>query len=156
MYRAMTKTGVIVRNKVESSSRQNLIKSLKSSNLLPIAIEQVSYRSNKKQKKQKKNVTDIQEIMKNVNTTQLGNTKKTLSTKEKVNLYFAKTEKITQRDLVVFTQNFYLLKKANFNNIHALDTIIKSTENLSFRGILEDILAGVEARRKYVYNDGIL
>lgn len=145
MYKAVTKTGVVVRNKVESSSRQNLIKSLKSSNLLPISIEQVSYRSKNAPKKQKKNVTDIQEIMKNVNTTQLGNNKKTLSTKEKVNLYFAKTEKITQRDIVVFTQNFYLLKKANFNNIHALDTIIKSTENLSFRGILEDILAGVEA-----------
>ncbi len=156
MYRAMTKTGVIVRNRVESSSRLNLIKSLKSSDLLPIAIEQLSYRSNKKQKKQKKNVTDIQEVMKNVNTTQIVNAKKTLTTKEKVNLYFAKTEKITQRDLVVFTQNFYLLKKANFNNIHALDTIIKSTENLSFRGILEDILAGVEARRKHVHYHGIL
>ncbi len=144
-YRAMTRTGVVVKNRVESSSRQNLIKSLKSSDLLPIAIEQVSYRSNKTPKKQKKNVTDIQEIMKNVNTTQLGNNRKTLTAKEKVNLYLAKTEKITQRDLVVFTQNFYLLKKANFNNIHALDTIIKSTENLSFRGILEDILAGVEA-----------
>ncbi len=144
-YRAITKTGVVVKNRVESASRQTLIKSLKNGNLLPISIEQVSYRSNKTQKKQKKNVTDIQEIMKNVNTTQLGANKKTLTTKEKVNLYFAKTEKITQRDLVVFTQNFYLLKKANFNNIHALDTIIKSTENLSFRGILEDILAGVEA-----------
>lgn len=145
MYKAVTKTGVIVRNKVEAPSRQNLIKSLKNSNLLPISIEQVSYRSGKKPRKQKKNVTDIQEIMKNVNTTQLGNNKKTLSTKEKINLYFAKNEKITQRDLVVFTQNFYLLKKANFNNIHALDTIIQSTDNISFRGILEDILAGVEA-----------
>ncbi len=144
-YKAITKTGVVVKNRVESASRQTLIKSLKSGDLLPISIEQVSYRSNKTQKKQKKNVTDIQEIMKNVNTTQLGVNKKTLTTKEKVNLYFAKTEKITQRDLVVFTQNFYLLKKANFNNIHALDTIIKSTENLSFKGILEDILAGVEA-----------
>ena len=84
--------------------------------------------------------------MKNVNTTQLvWNKKNTLSTKEKINLYFAKTEKITQRDIVVFTQNFYLLKKANFNNIHALNTIIESTENISFRGVLEDILAGVEA-----------
>ncbi len=46
---------------------------------------------------------------------------------------------------MIFTQNFYLLKKANFNNIHALNTIIETTENLSFRGILEDILAGVEA-----------
>ena len=84
--------------------------------------------------------------MKNVNTTQLNKEKKmTLSTKEKINMYLAKTEKITQRDIVVFTQNFYLLKKANFNNIHALNTIIESTENISFRGILEDILAGVEA-----------
>lgn len=155
-YRAVTKTGVIVRNKVESNSRQNLIKSLKSSDLLPISIEQVSYKSKNTTKKKKKNVTDIQEIMKNVNTTQLGTKKTTLSTKEKVNLYLAKSEKPTPRDLVVFTQNFYLLKKANFNNIHALETIIQSTENLNFRGILEDILAGVEARRKYVYYHGIL
>ena len=28
-YKAVTRTGVVVRNKVESSSRQNLIKSLK-------------------------------------------------------------------------------------------------------------------------------
>ena len=144
-YKAVTRTGVVVRNKVEANSRQNLIKSLKSSELLPISIEQVSYRSNNVTKKKKKNVTDIQEIMKNVNTTQLGTKKTTLITKEKVNLYLAKSEKPTQRDLVVFTQNFYLLKKANFNNIHALETIIQSTENLSFKGILEDILAGVEA-----------
>lgn len=145
-YRAVTKTGLVVRNKVESASRMNLIKSLKNNGLMPIAIEQVSYKSANRQKKQKKNVTDIQEIMKNVNTTQLGKEKnKTLTTKEKVNLYFAKSEKITTRDLVIFTQNFYLLKKANFNNIHALSTIIESTDNLSFRGILEDILAGVEA-----------
>ena len=145
-YKAVTRTGLIVRNKVESSSRQNLIKTLKNNNLVPISIEQINYRSNKNQRKKKKNVTDIQEIMKNVNTTQLGKDKnKTLTTKEKINLYFAKSEKITPRDLVVFTQNFYLLKKANFNNIHALNTIIDSTENVSFKGILEDILAGVEA-----------
>lgn len=146
MYRAMTKTGVVVRNKVESNSKQQLIKTLKNNNLLPISIEQIAYRSKNAVKKKKKNVTDIQEIMKNVNTTQIGkNKERTLSTKEKINLYFAKTEKITPRDIVVFTQNFYLLKKANFNNIHALNTIIESTENISFRGILEDILAGVEA-----------
>ena len=52
---------------------------------------------------------------------------------------------ITSRDIVVFTQNFYLLKKANFNNIHALSTIIETTENDSFRAIIEDILLGVEA-----------
>ena len=146
MYKAMTKRGLIVRNKVESGSKQNLIKTLKNNGLIPISIEQMSYQSKSAKKRQKKNVTDIQEIMKNVNTTQIGaNKQKTLSTKEKINLYFAKTEKITQRDIVVFTQDFYLLKKANFNNIHALNTIIESTEHLSFKGILEDILAGVEA-----------
>lgn len=146
MYKAMTRNGVVVKNKVESASKQHLVKTLKNNNLLPISIEQLAYKSKNAPKRQRKNVTDIQEIMKNVNTTQIGSEKqRTLSTKEKINLYFAKTEKITTRDVVVFTQNFYLLKKANFNNIHALNTIIQSTENLSFRGILEDILAGVEA-----------
>ncbi len=156
LYKAMTRKGTIVRNKVEVPSRQNLIQSLKQSNLLPISIEQVSYHSLNKQKKQKKNVTNIQDVMKNVNTTQLGRKNKTLTAKEKINLYFAKSEKITQRDLVVFTQNFYLLKKANFNNIHALSTIIESTENISFRGVLEDILARSRSWRKYVHNYGIL
>ena len=145
VYKAVTRQGVIVRNKVEVASRQYLIKTLKNNNLLPISIEQMAYHSKNAPKKQKKNITNIQEIMKNVNTTQIAGDRKKLTTKEKINLYFAKTEKITQRDIVVFTQNFYLLKKANFNNIHALNTIIESTENVSFRGILEDILAGVEA-----------
>ncbi len=145
VYKAMTDKGLIIRNKVEAGNKNQLVKTLKNNNLLPISIDQVAYRSNRQNvKKKKKNVSDIQEIMKNVNTTQIG-PKRTLSTKEKVNLYFAKAEKITDRDIVIFTQNFYLLKKANFNNIHALSTIISSTENVSFRGILEDILAGLEA-----------
>ena len=151
MYKAVTRTGVIVKNKVESASKQYLIRALKNNNLLPISIEQVAYRSKNAPKKQKRNVTDIREIMKNVNTTQLATDRgKTLTTKERINLYFARTEKITQRDLVVFTEDFYLLKKANFNNIHALNTIIESTENVSLKGILEDILAGVEAG-EYMY-----
>ena len=145
VYRAINKSGLLVRNRVEASSKQNLLKTLKTNGYTPIDVEQIRY-SAKKKKTKKKNISDIQEIMHDVNTTQLGRTKsKQLSTKEKINLYFAGTQKITSRDLVVFTQNFYLLKKANFNNIHALDTIIQSTENITFRGILEDILAGVEA-----------
>lgn len=142
-YKAVTNRGMIVRNRVEASSKQNLIRTLKENDLMPITIEQMTY-SSKKKKTKKKNVKDIEEIMKNVNTTQI-NTKKTSTTKEKINMYLSKTEKITSRDLVIFTQNFYLLKKANFNNIHALKTIIESTENYTFKGVLEDILAGVEA-----------
>lgn len=76
MYKAMTKTGVVVRNRVEFASKQNLIKTLKSNDLLPISIEQISYSSKKTPKRKKKNITDIQEIMKNVNTTQLNKERK--------------------------------------------------------------------------------
>ncbi len=147
MYRAVTKNGLLVRNKVEAANKLNLVKSLKGSDLIPIDIIQLRYSSNNKKTK-KKNIVDINDVMKNVNTTRIGQQKiKSLTPIEKINLYF---EKITPRDIVVFTQNFYLLKKANFNNIHALNTIIQSTENMSFRGILEDILAGVEAG-EYMY-----
>ena len=145
VYRAMTRSGLIVRNQIESSSRQNLLKTLKGNGLIPIDVRQIRY-VGKQKKRAKKNITNLEEFMKNINTTHLGKSKsKQLTTAEKIHLYFAKTEKITTRDIMIFTQDFYLLKKANFNNIHALDTIIQNTENMSFRGILEDILAGVEA-----------
>ena len=143
MYKAVTSSGLVVRNRVEAGSKQNLLRTLKENDLMPITIEQVAY-SAKKKKTKKKNIKDIEEIMKNVNTTQI-NTKKQSTLKEKINMYLSKTETVTSRDLVIFTQNFYLLKKANFNNIHALNTIIGSTENVTFKGVLEDILAGVEA-----------
>ena len=102
------------------------------------------YGQKKQNVKKKKNVTNMNEFMKNINTTEIVKENEP-STKEKIRMYFARSKKITPRDLVVFTQNFYLLKKANFNNIHALRTIISSTENFLFQQILEDILAGVES-----------
>ena len=41
VYRAITKEGVVVKNRVESSNKQNLIKKLKNGDLLPIDIIQV-------------------------------------------------------------------------------------------------------------------
>ena len=151
IYRAVTKNGIIVKNKVEEASKQTLIKRLKENELMPINIIQLKYIGKlgraSNAKKTKRNVTNIQDIMKTANTTTIfrNNEGTSISTIEKINLALSATQKITTRDLVIFTQNFYLLKKANFNNIHALNTIIQSTENLSFKGILEDMLAGVEA-----------
>ena len=153
VYRAITKEGVIVRNKVDSPSKQTLIKRLKAGELLPIDIVQVGYGLGKKKvTKKRRNVTDIDEIMKTANSSTIiqGRGRKKQSTQEKINLALAGTQKITTRDIMIFTQNFYLLKKADFNNIHALNTIIQSTENITFKGIIEDILAGVEAG-EYMY-----
>lgn len=150
-YRAVTKNGIIVKNKVEEVSKQTLIKRLKENDLMPIQIVQIGYigklTRTSQTKKKKRNVTNIDDIMKTANSTNIfkNNQKTSISAIEKINLALSATEKITTRDLMIFTQNFYLLKKANFNNIHALNTIIQSTENLSFKGIIEDILAGVEA-----------
>ena len=151
VYRAVTKRGQIVRNKVEESSKNNLIKKLKSNDLLPIEVIQVSYRS-KNGRVAKKNIIDIDDIMKTANSASIlqGREDNKTSTREKINLLLAAGQKITIRDVIIFTQNFYLLKRADFNNIHALSTIINSTENLSFRGVLEDILAGVESG-EYMY-----
>ena len=150
VYKAVTSRGLIVKNRVEDSSKLTLIKRLKSNDLTPISIVQVGY--HKKNVRQKKNITNVEDIMKTASSSNIwqGRAKSNQSVIEKVNLALSSQEKVTPRDLVIFTQNFYLLKKANFNNIHALSTIIQSTENLTFRGVLEDILAGVEAG-EYMY-----
>ena len=146
-YKALTPNGVIVSNKIEENNRSAVIKKLKRNNLTPISIQEQIAITKKPVKTNKRNIKDIEDIMKNVNTSSIiKNREKNRETYiQKINSALAKTEKITTRDLVIFTQNFYLLKKANFNNIHALQTIIGSTENYIFKGILEDILAGVEA-----------
>lgn len=146
-YRALTPNGVIVSNRIEENNRSAVIKKLKRNNLTPISIQEQIAITKKPVKTNKRNIKDIEDIMKNVNTSSIiKNREKNRETYiQKINNALAKTEKITTRDLVIFTQNFYLLKKANFNNIHALQTIIGSTENYIFKGILEDILAGVEA-----------
>lgn len=148
-YKALTKRGMIVRNRVEAPTKQSLIKLLKSNEMLPISVTKIPYGGSKVKRKQKRNVSNIDDMMKNLNTTKI-NVGEKKSSYQKLRSYFTKQQKITSRDIVVFTQNFYLLKKANFNNIHALRTIIDSTENYIFREILEDILAGVE-EGEYIY-----
>ena len=144
-YRALTKNGQIVTNRVEEGNRITLIRKLKANGLYPISVTQMPTRK-KGIAKKKKNISSIQNTMSKVNTTAiLNDNRRKLTVKDKINAYLGTEDKITDRDLSIFTQNFYLLKKANFNNVHALSTIIDSTENLTFAGILEDILAGVEA-----------
>ena len=152
VYRAVTKRGQIVRNKVEEVSKNTLIKKLKANDLLPIEVIQINYNS-RKGRVPKKNIIDIDDIMKTANSANIlqGREEYKPSSKEKLNLLLAAGQKITTRDVIIFTQNFYLLKRANFNNIHALTTIINSTDNLSFKGVLEDILAGVE-NGDYMYS----
>ena len=146
VYKAVDENGVVVRNRVQDKSKQNLIKKLKINGLMPINVTQVSFGKYKKGGL-KRNITNIDEIMQFTNSASVAHKKETrkFSTIEKLNMALSKTQRVTSRDLVIFTQNLYLLKKAGFNNVHALETIIQSTENPTLKGILEDILAGVES-----------
>lgn len=149
-YKAANSKGEIVHNrKVEAISKFVLLKKLKENGLLPITVTQikVSNRASKIMKKQKKNVESSNSVLKTVREQEIAKnvTSKGNSFTEKAKKALFSNVNITNRDIVIFTQNFYLLKKANFNNIHALSTIIETTENDSFKAIIEDILLGVEA-----------
>ena len=146
IYKAVNSDGRIVRNRVEEGNKITLMRKLKANGLAPISITQTIARRIQPANKKKRNINNVQEVMRNAGTTRLDATnRKRMTNMDLVKSYYKKKKKITERDLVIFTQNFYLLKKANFNNVHALTTIIDSTENMAFAGILEDILAGVEA-----------
>ncbi len=149
IYKAVDKKGQVVRNRVEEINRFILLKKLKRNGFMPIKVTQIqmSNRASKMRKKQKKNIETSDSILKSVRQREenINALSKTKNFKEKAKRILFNNLKITNRDIVIFTQDFYLLKKANFNNIHALSTIIESTENPSFRAIIEDILLGVEA-----------
>lgn len=145
-YKAVTKSGQIVENKVDATNQYILMKKLKRNDLLPIEIVQIRLGAARKTKKQKRNVESNSSVLKSIRTEEI---QKNLSSKPsiitKIKRFINKNEKITKKDIAIFTENFYLLKKANFNNIHALSTIINTTENQTFKAILEDILVGVES-----------
>ncbi len=146
IYKAATKNGQVVTNRVEEINRFILLRRLKNNDLLPISVTQINARGSRTLKKQKRNVESSSSILKNIRSKEIE--KSMMSRKERIKKALfsnVTSSKITNKDLVIFTQDFYLLKKANFNNIHALSTIIESTENPSLKGILEDILLGVEA-----------
>lgn len=152
-YRGITEKGLIVNNTIEAESKQKVITQLRENGIMPIEILQRGLASRKK--KTRRNMAQAKEIFKEVSVAQIATKNEKIKNKsdfsEKMSRYFETTKKITTRDIVIFTQDFYLLKKANFNNIHALSTIIQSTENPSFKAILEDILAGLEAG-DYMYS----
>jgi len=142
VYRAVTENGAIVRNRVEDINRKNLIRKLKNNNLMPINIVQVDRVVISKKQKQKRNINSAETVVdESLFINNEKRSKKSLLKRLGINI----TKKITTRDIVIFTQDLYLLKKANFNNIHALSTIIGTTENDTLREIIKDILAGVEA-----------
>ena len=162
--RILTAQGQIIRTRVEESSRLTCIRKLRKNGLTPISVTPaVTFMGSKKSEKTAKKARNINPTANFETRRELKNKKKNKNKKAQGGIWEILNsdlggggKKPTARDIRVFTQNFYLLKKANFNNVHALSTVIQTTENPRLKRILEDILAGVEGRRIYVYHNGVL
>ena len=153
-YKAIDKNGIVLKSRVQEKSKQTLIKRLKANDLTPISISQTSfgkYSRNRGGNTAKPSNTNMDNIMNIASEATINQTKNKFSSGEKMKILMNAEQKITTRDIIIFTQNFYLLKKAGFNNIHALSTLISATENVSLKGILEEVLAGVEGG-EYMYS----
>lgn len=144
-YRALTSAGTIITSRMDEANEQTVKMKLKRNDLTPIYVKKIG--KSRKKKTNKRNVSELNAVLKSVNTANIAKNRaeRQLSIFERARRLINRTERITNRDIVIFTQNFYLLKKANFNNIHALSTIIENTENFELQEILRDILAGVES-----------
>lgn len=147
MYKAMTKQGQMVKNKMNEINKINCIKKLRRNDLIPISVVQ-TIRLGRKEKKKPKNFKLSNFKKKNIGNqlnSKSAQSKEKLSLRQRIIKKIDNEKKVSYRDIKIFTQNFYLLKKANFNNVHALSTVMESTENPRLKVIIEDILYGVEA-----------
>ena len=111
-YKAVTENGNIVKNKVEDINRRSLIKKLKRNNLTPISIVQTGNKINSKTKKKKRNVSDVSEMIAGTNIQEylrINEKKEPKSISKRLTTNVS--SKVTTRDLVIFTQDLYLLKK---------------------------------------------
>ena len=147
--KTLTPQGQIVKSKLEESTKEECIKRLKKNGLTPISVTKtISLSSNKiKQKNTRSSALNYSSSYKQKSKTK---TKKSIWEILNSDITIGNGSKIPEKDIRIFTQNFYLLKKANFNNIHALTTVIGTTENPRLVTILEDVLAGVESG-EYMY-----
>lgn len=151
-YRVVFEDGKLGRGKIFAQSRAQAIEMLKKNNIQPISVEKMR---DAKQKKFKR--LDYAKLAKNKSKIEIDKKKKKdLGFKaikiENNSITFPKLStlfsRIKTKDVITFSNNFYILKKAKFTNSQALQSIYDGLENQAFKDIIEDILIGVEAGEK--------
>lgn len=145
-YKAMAEDGTISVGRILALDKESAINSLKEDMLQPINIKEI-----KKRKKEFKTTNYIK-----FDNKEKVNKRKHKHKKRLKNMNFCEiltmdinfSKKVALKDILIFANDFYILKKAKFNNIEALQTICDGTENEYFREILEDILNKVKSGEK--------
>lgn len=131
--KVLTPQGQIVKLKVSEKDKISCLKKLKRNGMTPIDVKKsISIFSKDKKKILNANV--------------LSKTNK----KSKKEYEILLSNKVSLAEVKEFTKTFYLLKKSNFTNSHALITIINNTNNVVFKNCLREILKAVDDG-KYMY-----
>ena len=99
LYKAMTKQGQIVKNKITEVNKMDCIKRLKKNDLVPISIVP-ALRTEKKVKKEPRNFRKVESQLKQIGQKRLKeNTTKRKTLRERIILKLMGTSKITARDI---------------------------------------------------------
>lgn len=147
-YRGMLRNGKIVRGIMSAKTRHDIIDNMKKSRIQPIQIKAVKKKlvSESKKKIEHNKLAKIQGDVERKRKEDLRkkadqNARKGKWGKE-INFNLSAPK---PKDVLVFTNGLYVLKKAKFNNITSLESLYNSTKNPKLKDIVEDILIGVEA-----------
>lgn len=148
-YKVIFEDGKVGHGKIMALNKSHAMESLKKDNIQPIAIKKMPEKK-AKYKKNDYNKIEKQDLNKRVNISRQNKkvdiTKITLEELKQMKLH--PFSRITSKDIIVFVNNLYILKKAKFNNIQALRIIYEQVENPKFKDIIEDIIIGVESGEK--------
>jgi len=132
-------------------NRHEMIKSIKNSRIQPIDVKPV-HKKLVSESKKKIDKIKLQKIQNEAEAQRIIGLKRRALFKGKskgnVNSRFLGIDidisKPKPKDILIFTNSLYVLKKAKFNNIVALESLYNSTENKKLKDTIEEILIGVE------------
>lgn len=148
-YRAVLRNGKMIRGIIPAKSKAEVIQKIKNTKMTPVSITAKKIR----RPAVKRNKVDLKKLSKAAErgTRKVG--RLTLdpnaSTKSKIMALLTSDVSFTfgvkPKDVLVFTNALYILKKAKFNNITALESVYNSTVNKRLKDIIEEIIIGVES-----------
>lgn len=155
-YRAVLRNGKIIRGIITAKSKVDVIQMIKDTKMTPISINAKKIKRPAVQKKKidfkklDKVAKKSNDKLKKVAMTNKGGPKKSkLATILTADVSFGGGVK--PKDVLIFTNALYILKKAKFNNITALESVYNSTENKKLRDIIEEMMIGVESGETLYY-----
>lgn len=143
-YRGILRSGKMIRGKIVSKNKREVVKSLKGSRIQPININVVkqntfSFKKNKAKEERIKKTLDIVS----------SSARKPAQKKNFLSVLTGEFSLgINTKEILSFTNTLYILKKSKFNNVKALETIYDSVENKKLKGIIDNIIVGVESGQK--------